>query len=234
MADTEKRSESKPEGEQKQDSGKEYHSSGEKTGKHVVLIAADGSEHADYAFQWYMDHLHRADHYPVLLHVPERHAFMVGPLGGTADVEAIQQMLQEEEAKEQLFLEALAQKLKNSGVGGKVKSVAGKPGEVICSIAKEEHALFIVCGSRGHGTLRRTFLGSISDYVLHHTSIPVFVCKHKELHEKHGIFSSPKGSPSLKHKIMNSPLFRRKNKDSPKSSPSLLRKNRTESETSDK
>lgn len=104
-------------------------------------------------------------------------------------------------------------------IGGKVKSVAGKPGEVICSVAEEEHALFIICGSRGKGTFRRTFLGSISDYVLHHSNIPVFICKHKDLYKAHGV-----GSPSLKQKIMNSPLFRRKNKDSPKNSPKIDRK----------
>lgn len=196
--------------------------------KKPVVIAMDGSEYADYAFHWYMNHLHKSNHYVVLLHVPERHAFMVGPLGGTADVESIQLMMQEEEAKEKAFLEKLAQKLKDGGIGGKVKSVAGKPGEVICSVADEEHALFVICGSRGKGTFRRTFLGSISDYVLHHSHIPVFICKHKDFHTEHAAV----GSPSLKQKIMNSPLFRRKNKDSPKNSPKLDRK-KANSESTD-
>ncbi|XP_045165284.1 uncharacterized protein LOC123529132 [Mercenaria mercenaria] len=192
--------------------------------KKPVVISMDGSEHADYAFNWYMEHLHKRNHYVILLHVPERHAFMVGPLGGTADVESIKLMMQEEEAKEKAFLEKLALKLKNGGIGGKVKSVAGKPGEVICTVAEDEHALFIICGSRGIGNFRRTLLGSISDYVLHHSHIPVFICKHKDLHKEHV------SSPSLKTKIMNSPLFRRKNKDSPKNSPKVGRK-KTDSES---
>ena len=68
-------------------------------------------------------------------------------------------------------------------IGGKVKSVAGKPGEVICHVADEENATFIICGTRGHGRLRRTFLGSISDYILHHAHVPVFVCRHKDSHK---------------------------------------------------
>lgn len=181
--------------------------------KKPVLIAHDGSENADYAFQWYMEHLHKPHHYVILLHIPERHAFMIGPLGGTADVESIQMLMREDEEKEKAFLERLAQKLKAREIGGKVKSVAGKPGEVIISVADEEKAAFIVCGSRGHGTLRRTLLGSISDYVLHHSHVPVIICKHKDLHlhkEQGGIM----GSPSLKKRIMNSPLFRRKHRDS--------------------
>ena len=113
-----------------------------------------------------------------------------------------------------------------------MKSVAGKPGEVIVSVADEEKAFFIICGSRGKGTLRRTFLGSISDYVLHHSHVPVFICKHKDLHKDHG-----SGSPSLKHRIMNSPLFRRKNKDSPKNSPKnspQLDRKKTDSESESK
>ncbi|KAH3880627.1 universal stress protein Sll1388-like isoform X2 [Dreissena polymorpha] len=187
----------------------DHHKEGERHEKHAVLLAMDGSENSDYAFQWYMEHLHKASHYVVMLHVPERHAFMVGPLGGTADVESITLMMKEEEQKERALLERLAQKLKDGGIGGKVKGVAGRPGEVIVAIADEEKALFVICGSRGKGTLRRTFLGSISDYVLHHSHVPVFICKHKDFHKDLGT-----GSPSLKHRIMNSPLFKRKNKDS--------------------
>lgn len=31
-------------------------------------------------------------------------------------------------------------------------------------------------GSRGLGTIRRTILGSVSDYVVHHANVPVVVC----------------------------------------------------------
>ena len=88
-------------------------------------------------------------------------------------------------------------------------------------MAEEENALFIICGSRGHGNIRRTLLGSISDYILHHSNVPVFVCKRKD--------SNPgPTSPSLKQKIMNSPLFRRKNKSSPRNSPQLDRRSDSE------
>ncbi|KAH3880614.1 hypothetical protein DPMN_004533 [Dreissena polymorpha] len=206
----------------------DHHTKGERHEKHAVLIAMDGSENADYAFQWYMEHLHKPSHYVVILHVPERHAFMVGPLGGTGDVTAITGdvtaitlMMREEEEKEKALLERLAKKLKDGGIGGKVKSVAGRPGEVIVTVADEEKALFVICGSRGKGTLRRTFLGSISDYVLHHSHAPVLICKHKGFQKDLGT-----ESPSLKHRIMNSPLFKRKNKDSPK-----MEKKNTESES---
>jgi nucleotide-binding universal stress UspA family protein len=60
-------------------------------------------------------------------------------------------------------------------IGGKVKSVSGSPGEVIIKVSKEENASIIVSGTRGMGTIRRTFLGSVSDYIIHHAHIPVLV-----------------------------------------------------------
>ena len=71
-------------------------------------------------------------------------------------------------------------------VGGKVKSVGGNAGEVVCRVAKEEGAHMIVTGTRGMGKLRRTFLGSISDYIIHHSPVPVLVCRHKDHHKEHG------------------------------------------------
>ena len=53
---------------------------------------------------------------------------------------------------------------------------AGKAGEAICDIAQEEDVHFIVMGTRGQGALRRTILGSVSDYVVHHAGVPVTIC----------------------------------------------------------
>ena len=52
-----------------------------------------------------------------------------------------------------------------------------KPGQVLCSAAVEEKAIMIVMGTRGMGKIRRTILGSVSDFVVHHASCPVVVCR---------------------------------------------------------
>lgn len=51
----------------------------------------------------------------------------------------------------------------------------GKPGEGIVKCAEKESADIIVMGTRGLSSLRRTVLGSVSDYVLHHSQRPVAV-----------------------------------------------------------
>lgn len=145
----------------------------------VVLIAMDGSEYSDYAFEWYWSNIHRDNDKVVLLHVPEYHTVVQSPMV-MADVTVITEMMHEEETRIKAFLEGLGQKLKDKKVGGKVKSVGGNPGEVICKVAEDEHANMIVTGTRGMGKIRRTFLGSISDYVIHHSHVPVLVCRHQD------------------------------------------------------
>ena len=56
----------------------------------------------------------------------------------------------------------------------------GKPGEVICRVAEEEKAEMIVMGTRGHGRIHRTIMGSVSDFVVHHACCPVIVYRQME------------------------------------------------------
>ena len=61
---------------------------------------------------------------------------------------------------------------------GKIKAVfSHKAGEVIVDTAKEENAQYIVMGTRGLGSVRRTLMGSVSDYVVHHAKCPVMICR---------------------------------------------------------
>ena len=48
-------------------------------------------------------------------------------------------------------------------------------GQQICDIVQNKKADMIVMGNRGLGTLRRTFLGSVSDYVVHHSGVAVMI-----------------------------------------------------------
>ena len=52
----------------------------------------------------------------------------------------------------------------------------GKPGQGIVESAEKNGCEMIVMGSRGFGKFKRTILGSVSDYVVHNTSVPVLIC----------------------------------------------------------
>ncbi|WP_371372394.1 universal stress protein [Sporomusa aerivorans] len=53
----------------------------------------------------------------------------------------------------------------------------GVPSEVIVAFCRENAYDLIVMGSRGLGTIKEFFLGSVSNYVLHHAACPVMVAK---------------------------------------------------------
>lgn len=89
-------------------------------------------------------------------------------------------VLKEEEEQEKTLLDKLNELLKENKLTGEVKTGSGgKPGEVVIKIANEVGADMIVCGSRGHGKLRRTVMGVVSDFILHHSEVPVTICRHK-------------------------------------------------------
>ena len=53
---------------------------------------------------------------------------------------------------------------------------AKDPGHGIITIADAENAKLIVMGTRGLDRIRRTLLGSVSDYVVRHSKVPILVC----------------------------------------------------------
>jgi nucleotide-binding universal stress UspA family protein len=60
------------------------------------------------------------------------------------------------------------------------KLVEGASGQMIIHVAGEIGADVIVVGSHGRGWFKRVVIGSISEYVVHHSTIPVLVCRHDE------------------------------------------------------
>lgn len=51
----------------------------------------------------------------------------------------------------------------------------GHPGETVVKAAARHNVSHIVMGTRGFGLIRRTILGSVSEYVIHHSQVPVTV-----------------------------------------------------------
>jgi nucleotide-binding universal stress UspA family protein len=49
----------------------------------------------------------------------------------------------------------------------------GNPGEEICEYARKTDVDSIIMGRRGRGEVRELLLGSVSQYVVHHTDLPV-------------------------------------------------------------
>jgi len=151
--------------------------------KRVVLIAIDASENAKSAFQWYLREIHKPDTFVVVCHVPEVQDLPAFSFkhGLKIPVEEWQKSMNEsmEKVKElETYYDAELLKRK---IQHKFRSEACKyPGQAIITMSESEKAKLIVVGTRGLDIVRRTVLGSVSDYVVHHSKVPVLVCPKSE------------------------------------------------------
>lgn len=145
--------------------------------KKIVLIAIDGSPQAEAAFDWYITYAHTPKNELLLVHVADP------PFVSTQQVmymskELWEEMLAQEKEKVQLLEDKFADKMRAAKVAGRIKAVFNnRAGEALVDIAKEKKPIMVVMGTRGMGTMRRTILGSVSDYVLHHAHCPVMICR---------------------------------------------------------
>jgi len=134
-----------------------------------VVIAVDGSPQAECAFEWYVTNLHREGNIVYLVHAME------APSMPTR--ESWDSQIKEGQGKCAELKNKYTVRFKDLKIVGHFIYDIQKPGELVCSTAKSEKATYVVMGTRGLGKIRRTMLGSVSDYVVHHAHCPVTVCR---------------------------------------------------------
>ncbi|CAL1526631.1 unnamed protein product, partial [Lymnaea stagnalis] len=85
----------------------------------------------------------------------------------------------EDDEEVSALLVKLQAKIQGAGIKGNVLRVLGaKPGDAIVKTSDEHKVDIIITGTRGHGAIRRTLIGSVSQYVVHNAHCPVLVVRH--------------------------------------------------------
>jgi nucleotide-binding universal stress UspA family protein len=131
-----------------------------------ILVAWDGSEHAKRALGEAVDLARTQDGRLTLLTVAAPLRVWPGYVPPVSEADLIS-------AAEKILAEGEA--LVPEGVPVSGRTAAGDPGfELVRRAAAADHDL-IVMGSRGRGAVRSAFLGSVSHYVLNHTTVPVLI-----------------------------------------------------------
>lgn len=142
----------------------------------TVIIPIDPSKQAEVAFEWYLRHVHKPQNYVYMVHCEEiEHPSGVNFPDYVVTPEAMAEKMEAARKRGSSLLEKYSAKLKEKGIRGEVKAEIGRPGEVVVNTADKLNASMIVMGSRGLGLVRRTILGSVSEYVIHHTRVPVTI-----------------------------------------------------------
>jgi nucleotide-binding universal stress UspA family protein len=81
------------------------------------------------------------------------------------------------------LLRSYAQKAIATGVNTEFTQITGSPSSTICEFAQSCHADVIVIGRRGHSGLQEMFLGSVSNYVVHHAPCSILLVQTPILEE---------------------------------------------------
>lgn len=80
--------------------------------------------------------------------------------------------------------EAIARRVvddaRRSGVAATYLTWEGQPGEAIVAAAESEGVDLVVVGTHGRSVIGRLLLGSVSEYVVRHSRVPVLVVRPQE------------------------------------------------------
>jgi nucleotide-binding universal stress UspA family protein len=101
---------------------------------------------------------------------------------GALREEAIKTYAQQWEAYERNnleFITNLTAEAANAGVTAEFTQSPGDAGDTICKLAETWNADLIIVGRRGHVGLKELFLGSVSNYVLHHAPCSILTIQGK-------------------------------------------------------
>lgn len=145
------------------------------TGLTRVAVALDGSDHADHALDLAIS---LARHYAASLLVVS----VVPPLP-TVSYSAVAPPAIPEDLTpfhEELLTRA-KKKAEDSGVRDVVTVLLeGHVSDTLVTYFKHHPTDLLVMGSRGLSASTRLFLGSVSDFVVHHTPCPILIVPHHE------------------------------------------------------
>ncbi|KAG5445023.1 hypothetical protein CSKR_105038 [Clonorchis sinensis] len=146
-----------------------------------VLIAVDDSPPSKNAFKYYMRWLSRSDDAVTLYYALEPSSLPSVPLTNLGTIpndewsKIVHSKLECVKRLESQYVTDLQTKGLNYQF---VYETADQVGKSIVSKAEKYRAKLVVMGSRRLGMLRRTLMGSVSDYVLHNASAAVCVIPH--------------------------------------------------------
>ncbi|KAF8568252.1 hypothetical protein P879_09150 [Paragonimus westermani] len=145
-----------------------------------VLIPLDGSLHSLRAMNWYFNELKKENDQLIFVNVlePVQHSVPLRlPIDSRSssvhhDIHVPAELL---EAAKQICRDATHEATNHGVKAQSFLYVDSKPGAAVIQAANELKASVIVMGNRGMGVIRRAILGSVSNYVLHHSHITLVI-----------------------------------------------------------
>jgi nucleotide-binding universal stress UspA family protein len=152
-----------------------------KAGKKNIVLAADGDPRSHEGLRWCLEHLYRGGDTLHLVHCYQPLPMYVGPYYAKVPTEQEEAAWRQHRAK---ILDEFIEEAKKISGDANIQPhlVAGDPRDELIRVSDELGAVALVVGSRGRGVVKRTFLGSTSSYLAHHSTAPLAIVRNKKLH----------------------------------------------------
>ena len=138
---------------------------------HNILVAVDGSQHADQALTEAID-LADSEHARLTLFTAVVPLPAGAYLGAAGD--AVTAAIRDAEAKAEAILQQARDRVPDDLPVTTVLTRQPVLSALVSQIKDGRHDL-VVMGSRGRGAVRSALLGSVSHYVLNHSPVPVLI-----------------------------------------------------------
>eukprot|EP00899_Mesostigma_viride_P018203 jgi/Mesvir1/26384/Mv16848-RA.1 len=146
-----------------------------------IIIAIDHCEASKYAFTWAEENLMKDQDTVVLVHChPIQPLCYYGGFDGVSIPVPVEITASLEKAavdNARKLTADLAGRLKARSLEYVIELVKGDARESLVDAVERHNADMLVMGSRGLGAIKRTLIGSVSDFCIHHVDCPVVVVK---------------------------------------------------------
>ncbi|MCD9641254.1 hypothetical protein HAX54_027344 [Datura stramonium] len=151
--------------------------------KSVMVVGIEDNQHSFYALEWTLDHFftnYNSTNSPfklVIVHAKPTPPSIIG-LAGPGSVEILPAIEADLKKIATRVIEKAMETCNAKSVNDVVVEVVeGDARHVLCETVEKLHASILVVGCHGYGVIKRTVLGSVSDYCAHHAHCSVMIVK---------------------------------------------------------
>ncbi|KAL7240416.1 hypothetical protein ACSBR2_006129 [Camellia fascicularis] len=149
--------------------------------KKKVMVAIDESECSHYALDWALQNLSNSivnsDLFLFTVQPIADYSYLYASSYGATPPELVRNLQENQKKVSLALLEKAKDICSKYGVVAETMTEAGNPKETICETVEKLHIQLLILGSHSKGALKRVFLGSVSNYCVHHAKCPVLVVR---------------------------------------------------------
>ena len=141
-----------------------------------ILVCLDGSELAEQILPYANEQAKKFESKVILIQAISSPSSVIsgtGPVTGPA----LQDQIKAEDDKATKYLSLIASKLQSEDIAVEYATVRGAAGHAIVEYAHENEVGLIAIATHGHSGIRRAILGSVADYVIRESHLPMLVIK---------------------------------------------------------